>query len=374
MKICKNLSFIIKSIVIPVLFIPLLYFVSINASGQFRPQDIKIQLLTEGKNSSIRALSVVNDSVIWVGGNHGFVGKTTDGGKTWQWMHPGNDSLDFRSLKAFDTQNAIVANAGSPAFIFRTEDGGNHWKKVYSNSDSAIFLDGMVFKNKKEGMIYGDPINTRFVILKTNDGGYHWKARHLRKRPQAISGEASFAASNSAIFSLPASSFVWIATGGSAARVYSSKNFGKHWKAMPVPVLHGKSSAGIFSLAFFDKKTGICVGGDYLADSVRLMNAAITRDGGKTWKKPIINPYGYRSCVIYLTKDTLLATGPSGTDLSKDGGITWQNISSDGYNVIGNSTTSHGMAYFAGNHGKIVRVEFSTKYEKKGSPALKDGE
>lgn len=341
-----------------------------------QPTPVKINFITLNKNTptGIRAISVVNDSVIWVGGSHGFVGKSIDGGNSWNWMHPDNDSLDFRSLKSFDKQNAIVVNAGSPAFIFRTEDGGNHWEKVYTNRDSAIFLDGMVFKNRKEGMVYGDPMNGRFVILKTKDGGKHWKMQPLRRRPKAIQGEASFAASNSAIFSLPASSFVWIATGGSASRVFFSKNFGKRWKIFKTGMLHGKSSTGIFSLAFINKNTGVCVGGDYTADSVRLMNAVLTRNGGITWQKPIINPYGYRSCVAYLSPDTLLATGTSGTDMSFDGGLTWHPLSKKDCNIIGISPTNQRKIYLAGAHGKIVRLEFSTKYEGKNTPPLKHEE
>lgn len=349
----------------------LLFGISLQAHAQFAAGNFKFTELKLDIPTGIRAMQVINDSVVWVGGSNGYVGKTMDGGKTWQWMQPAEGKPDFRSLVAFSAQKAVVANAGSPAYIFITTDGGNQWKKVYANADSAVFLDGMVFKNEKEGIVYGDPMDGHFLLLKTTDGGNHWKKQSPKRSPKALSGEASFAASNSAIFNLPHSNFLWIGTGGIHSRIFFSKNFGKRWKAINVPIIQGKSSTGIFSLAFFNKNKGIGVGGDYTADTVRLNNAVLTFDGGKTWQKPIINPYGYRSCVVYFSVDTLLATGTSGTDLSKDGGHTWRPISGEGYNIIGISPSGHRKVYLAGPNGKMAQLEFSTKYKGKIGSVLK---
>lgn len=320
-------------------------------------QKIHLEVLTTGASTSIRAMSALNDAVVWVSGSNGFVGKTTDGGKTWRWMHPDNENLDFRSLAAFDSLHAVIANAGAPATIFLTSDGGTHWEKVYFNEDTSFFFDGMVFRNKKEGIIYGDPVNGKFIILKTKDGGHHWKLIPERRRPAAKLEEASFAASNSAIFNLPGTKYLWIGTGGRVSRIFFSKNFGKHWKVWDTPMLQGKSSAGIFSLAFINKNQGIATGGDYAHDAVRLDNAILTSDGGRDWKKPIINPFGYRSGVIYFSKDTLFSTGASGIDMSIDRGYTWINLSGLGFNVL--QKAKHGNTVFlAGGNGKIARLFF----------------
>src|ERR1700710_357310 len=105
-------------------------------------QNYTIKPLTAGKNTSMRGLSVLSDSVAWVSGSNGYVGKTLNGGKTWEWMQPkGYEKLDFRDIEAFDKLKAIVVNAGSPAYILTTNDGGKNWNQVYKNTDSAIFLD-----------------------------------------------------------------------------------------------------------------------------------------------------------------------------------------------------------------------------------------
>ncbi len=340
-------------------FIPGLFTVFTGSflSAQPVQKKIRIDLLTEGVSTSIRAMNILNDSVVWVGGSNGFVGKTTNGGGTWQWMHPDHERLDFRSLTAFDSSHAVVANAGSPATIFLTSDGGNHWQKVYSNPDTAFFFDGMVFRNKKDGIIYGDPVNGKFIILSTKDRGKHWKLLPLKKRPEAMQGEASFAASNSAIFNLPGSKYIWLGTGGKTARLFFSKDFGKKWTKRNTAMLQGKSSMGIFSIAFINKNNGICVGGDYADDLVRLNNALLIRNVGKKYQKPIVNPFGYRSCVIYFSPDTLLCTGTSGTDLSVDGGLTWSRLSPMGFNVLQRAKNGH-TVFLAGNGGRIAQIIF----------------
>lgn len=320
-------------------------------------QKMKIVMLTQNTPANIRSLSVVNDSVIWAGGSNGYVGKSLDGGKTWTWMQPETVRLDFRSLYAFDRNHAVIANAGAPAVIFLTKDGGLHWTKVFSSPDTSYFFDGMTFRNKKDGIIYGDPIDGKWLILRSKDGGLHWESDFGENSPKAKKDEASFAASNSAIFNLPGTKLLWLSSGGSAARVFFSKDFGKHWKVWNTDMLQGKNSAGIFSIAFVNKRQGICVGGDYMHDDVRFQNALLTRNGGETWKKPVINPWGYRSCVIYISSDTLLATGTTGTDISTDGGMIWKSISKEGFNVAQKARSGRSV-FLAGENGKIAKIIF----------------
>lgn len=107
--------------------------------------------------SSFRGLSVVNDSVVWVSGSAGWVGRSLNGAATWTFKQvEGFEKVDFRSLYAFDSQTAIIANAGSPANILRTTDGGETWKAVYTNVHKDAFFDGVDFWNNNEGIMYGD--------------------------------------------------------------------------------------------------------------------------------------------------------------------------------------------------------------------------
>ena len=311
--------------------------------------------LTSGTNTNIRGLSVVDDNIIWASGSNGWVGKSLDAGKTWTWKQvKGFEKLDFRDVEAFDSNNAIIANAGSPAYIMKTNDGGNNWTTVYVNKDSLAFIDGVDFWDDKRGIAYGDPLKGRFMILTTNDGGANWKPIPSQQSPEAFKGEASFAASGTGIRTLEGG-YVWMGTGGSHSRLLFSADYGLHWKTVECPILQGSASQGIFSLLFTDQKNGIVVGGDYKMDTVIHKNCFITNDGGLTWKAPDIGPFGYRSCVEALDKKIFVATGTSGTDISVDGGKSWLIMNKDSYNVVKKAKNGR-IIYIAGDKGEVINV------------------
>jgi photosystem II stability/assembly factor-like uncharacterized protein len=313
--------------------------------------------LDGGKGTSLRGLSVVDDSVAWVSGSKGWTASSINGGKTWSWKQiPGYENLDFRDIEAFSANRAILLSAGTPAVILLTIDGGSVWKEVYRNESPDIFLDGMDFWDAERGLIYGDPIKGQMVLLKTSDGGESWVNISQKNSISLISGEASFAASGTAI-RCDSKGNTWIATGGLQSRVFFSSDYGNTWKANACPIIQGKSSTGPFSIAFHTNRTGIAAGGDYLIDSSRVNNLLLTRNGGKTWKKPSITTFGYRSAIEYISKSVLISTGPSGTDWSTDGGMTWKKLSDDGYNTIRKAKDGT-LVLFTGTNGKISRLKF----------------
>lgn len=302
----------------------------------------------------MRGLSVVNKDVIWVSGSKGQVGKSLDGGKTWQWTQPkGYETLDFRDIQAFDQKKAIIVNAGSPAYILSTVDGGKTWRENYKNTDTAIFLDGMDFWDDENGMVFGDPINHKMQLLRTNDGGLTWKnISNLLTKPMQV-GEAGFAASGTTI-KTTGNGQVWIATGGKVSNIYYSANYGNTWKVFKCPIIQGESSTGAFSLDFFDDKNGIVVGGNYLKDKDNTNNVLYTKNGGKTWKKSEQPVAGYRSGVTYVTKDFCVATGTSGTDVSTDGGRIWKNISLLSFNAV---KAADQTIILAGGKGQVYQLK-----------------
>ncbi len=312
--------------------------------------------LQSGKNTSIRGLSVLSNSVAWVSGNNGWIARTTDAGKTWDWKQlAGYEKLDFRDIEAFSAKKAIAVSAGSPAVILLTKDAGLNWKEVYRNNSPDIFLDGMDFWDNKRGIIYGDPINAKMQLLKTGDGGANWENISANLNIKLAGGEASFAASGTAIRCRPAGK-TWIATGGTQSRVFYSNDFGKTWQAFVCPIIQGQNSTGPFSLAFSTAQNGIAAGGDYLKDTLRDNNLLLTRDAGKTWTKPTSTTFGYRSAVEYISEKTVIATGTSGTDISYDGGLTWENFSKNGFNSVRKSKKGN-WVLLTGSKGQISALK-----------------
>ncbi len=315
-----------------------------------------VEVLTSGNKVSLRGLSVVNDNVIWVSGDKGTVGKSSNGGKNWKWITvKGFEKTEFRDIEAFDGSNAIIMAIAEPAYILKTTDGGDSWKVVYENKTKGMFLDAMDFAGDLYGIVIGDPINGKIFIAETFNGGDSWEELGLEgKRPVADSGEAFFAASGTNIKLMSNKQFFAV-SGGTKSRLITRFN------ATPLPVIQGKETTGSNSIDVYDNrnqkgsKQMVIVGGDFNAASSFEKNCFITSDGGKTWKAPKEPPHGYRSCVEYLSKDDLLSCGLTGVDYSFNGGKTWQWISKESFHVC--RIAKMGTAiYLAGNNGYIGKI------------------
>ena len=323
----------------------------------FQTQSQTLIPLASGKNTSLRGLSVVDDTVAWASGSKGWTARSINGGKTWIWKQIlGYENLDFRDIEAFSANRALLLSAGTPAVILLTTDGGSVWKEVYRNDSPEIFLDGLDFWDADRGLIYGDPIKSKLVLLKTSNGGVNWENISQNNTINLMVGEASFAASGTAI-RCDSKGNTWIATGGSKSRIFYSSDYGNSWKVNDCPIIQGKNSTGPFSIAFYTKKIGIAVGGDYLIDSSRVNNLILTRNSGKAWLKPFSSTFGYRSAVEYVSKLRLIATGPGGTDISNDGGKTWTNLSKIGYHTV-RKAKSGKLVLLTGSDGRIASFSY----------------
>ena len=305
--------------------------------------------------SSIRGLSAVNERVVWFSGSNGYVGLTIDGGLSWTYGQVKEfETMDFRSLYAFDARHALIANAGSPAHILKTVDGGKTWNLVYQNVNAEIFLDGMDFWDHKTGLIYGDPIDGHMIILKTNNAGSSWNEIEFNQRPALQKGEASFAASGTGIRCFNKKNVV-ISTGGLVSRLWFSTDQGEHWISRAVPIIQGKNTTGIFSIGV-KKNNWIVVGGDYQIDSLVNQNVLYSNNSGKVWTTPIHPTHGYRSSVEFIKEKIWIALGQGGIDFSVDDGINWfPGIDEKGFHVV--RRTRKGEKIFAAGNGKISIIE-----------------
>ena len=322
-------------------------------TAHIAPAQIRWRCTDTKTNASFRGLSVVNDTTAWVSGSKGWIGTSTDGGNNWAMQQvKGFEQCDFRSLYAFDRQTAVIANAGSPAYIMRTTDGGSHWKVVYKNEDTAAFIDGIGFWNDKEGIIFGDPVNGKLMVLRTADGGETWQQLPEDCRPKMEKNEAAFAASGTTIKCLPHRKVV-IATGGKTSRLLVSPDKGEHWTATTTPMLHGQSTTGIFTMDFNGERRGVIAGGDYKMDTLRTDHVFYTTNKGKSWKKPVTATGGYRECAVYLDKHTILAIGPAGADISNDDGKDWEPCASEKQLHTLHKSRNGNIVIAAGGGGKI---------------------
>lgn len=315
----------------------------------------KVEILHSGLKTNIRGLSVVNNNVIWVSGSNGMVGRSSNAGKNWKWMTvKGFEKKDFRDIEAFDANTAIIMAIEDPAYILKTTDGGDSWKVVYENKTKGMFLDAMDFRDPRNGMVIGDPVDGKFFMARTTDGGNTWNELPAEERFAADSGEAFFAASGTNIRMLYNGSVI-IASGGKNSRLFYDKT------TSDVPMTKGKETAGTNSIAVYDnyKKNKankiVIVGGDFTADSLVTNNCYISNNGGKTWDRPKTPPNGYRSCAEFLNRETIVTCGLNGADYSFDGGKNFWSISNESFNVCRYARLGN-TVYLAGNNGKIGKL------------------
>jgi photosystem II stability/assembly factor-like uncharacterized protein len=313
------------------------------------------QLTDTGTTARFRGLAPVNGHVAWAAGSAGTVLRTVDGGRSWASVGPPEAAaLQFRDIEAFDSRNAVALTIGNgpDSRVYATSDGGATWTETFRNDEPAAFYDCLTFSDRRNGLALSDPVGGKFRILATRDGGRTWQVRPTDGMPDALPGEFAFAASGTCLVS--SGRHAWFATGGDAtARVFSSRDGGRTWKVTGSPIPSGPS-AGIYSLAFRDPGHGIAVGGDYAAETAAPDGSAVTRDGGRHWTVSKREPGEYRSGVAWWRGRTALAVGPTGSDVSFDGGVTWRRFDTGSFDAV--ACTADGSCWASGRDGRIARL------------------
>jgi photosystem II stability/assembly factor-like uncharacterized protein len=272
--------------------------------------------------------------------------------------------LEFRSIVAFDAQNAVVATAGTPAKILKTMDGGGTWSTVYSNDSANAFFDGMQFLDAENGIAFSDPVDGKLLVVTTQDGGRRWVVVPKIELPTPRASEAGFAASNSSI--CITEERVCIGTGGTDAdtsRIYLAvreRTLGnRNWQTVPCP-LPSSPTEGVFSIAYSaEQKLFLAAGGDYRPGERSRATMAISRDQGQTWRLAKSMPELFQSAVVAVQElepsestTIFVSTGQAASYGSLDG-ETWLPLPLAGFHAL---AVSPRFVYFAGSEGRVSRV------------------
>ena len=312
---------------------------------------------------SFRGMSISADGTIWVSGSKGTIGKSTDNGKTWNWVKPaGFEKRDFRDIEGFNANTALAMAVDSPGIIIRTSDGGNTWKVVYENNMSGIFLDAMYFRNDKEGVCGGDPMKDgRLVVIATRDGGITWTSLADVQRPQVEKGEAMFAASGANISTHPYKKQAYIlVTGGMLSRLWTFYPFieGKKPKAIPLPVKQGGQMTGANAVLVAGKQIMIPAG-DYNEPAKSDSNFTVKHKNRPP--KLIELAGGYRSSIADNGYGLRVACGINGISIHEapfaSYPLPYKVISSESFNIVSTKRGSN-IFWLAGSRGRIAFLSF----------------
>lgn len=329
--------------------------------------DLAWQATPTGSTARLRGLAAVSRDVAWVvgtGGAGATVLRTTDAGATWSAVGPpgpaGTDPLDLRDVEATSASHAVVlaSGLGSASRILVTDDGGSTWTETFRNPDERAFYDCLAFSSAERGLAVSDPVDGVFRFVETSDGGRSWSPVNPDGMPAALPNEFALAASGTCL-TAGAGGVTYLASGGEAARVFTSQNRGHTWSVSDLP-LAGGPSGGAMSVRFRDAGTGLAIGGDLSNPTSGLGTAAWT-DDGLTWHPADPGPGGYRSAVVFLPSTPSLpsgavavAVGPGGSDVSLDAGHRWSPFGTGGYDTVGCATD--GACWAAGGQGRVARL------------------
>jgi photosystem II stability/assembly factor-like uncharacterized protein len=328
-----------------------------SASSGVSGRGLSWLLTASGTVERLRGVSAVSRSVAWVSGTTGTVLRTTDGGATWASAGPPDTStLQFRDIEATSAQHAVILSSGSgtDSRIYVTDDGGASWTESFRNPDERAFYDCMAFTSPQHGLALSDAVDGAFRLLETTDGGRSWAIVNPDGMPAGLPNEFAFAASGQCLTS-DVDQSTYLGSGGqSPARVFSSSNGGHTWSVTEVPVV-GAPSAGVFSVRFRDRLTGVAVGGDYANPSASIGTAAWT-DDGQTWQPASPRPSGYRSGSAWLpdAHDVAIAVGPSGSDVSVDNGHRWTPFDTGSFDSV--DCAPDGGCWASGERGRVAHL------------------
>jgi hypothetical protein len=244
-----------------------------------------------------------------------------------------------------------------PAVILRTDNGGLNWQPVFTDSTPDMFLDAMHFVDAQNGIVVGDPIKNQAFLAYTRDGGQHWSRNPNWDQQPTLrldSGEAFFASSGTNIQLLktnPKFQF-YMVTGGLRSRLIGvGTTFNQD-----IPFAALGSSRGANSLAMLNNHIGVIVGGDFARDKDSLHTCfLVNTQSAQPFQIPQTTTHGYRSCVAWISKKSLIACGTSGVDISTDKGNNWKNISTTGFHTLGKALNGN-YVFLAGSGGRIARM------------------
>lgn len=243
--------------------------------------------------------------------------RTIDG-KGWTTMRPiATANEPAYCVAAFNDKIAWAGTGPSTAQagVYRTTNGGTAWTRS-SVSGITPFVNAIHFYDSLNGIVIGDPRNSRWGIGVTNDGGATWAP--IAQLVAAGAGEAGW--NNS--FAVHGDN-VWFGTNNN--RVFRSTDRGQTWTSSQTP------ATSSFSFAFSSETEGIAVFKRTVVNNSwsGANMTAITRNGGETWQA-ITLPFGVtgESLTNVPGSMRIMLSTESGMLETSDLGQTWKVIPS----------------------------------------------
>lgn len=308
---------------------------------------------------TIRDIQARGEDNIWFSSGEGRVGVLQESVPKLASVRYNETKLKFKSIAVQDSL-VYLLHPTRPALVYKLKyhsEGAESIEAVYTQEEKEVFYNAIAFWDSEKGILVGERENSDcLAIVRTMDAGATWQEIPCSSLPSLEKGEQLFASSNSNISVY--GSNIWIATGGTKARVFYSDDYGETWAVHTTPFVQGEEGAGIFSIAFADAKHGVAIGGKWKNKTFNAGNKAYTDDAGKTWKLFANKEYpGLQEQVVFVpntSNKTIVAVGEGGVAFTSDA-KEWKQLSDQSFEHI--SFVNDSVAY-ASKGGGLYRLLF----------------
>jgi photosystem II stability/assembly factor-like uncharacterized protein len=334
-----------------------------GAIGRTTDGGLSWNLQSNGTTERLNDVCFVDTNIGTAVGYSGIILHTVDGGETWLQQDAGISHV-LTSVSFADTNVGIVVGSGAfigePAVILRTTNGGETWTR--QDYDGAIWLEDVHLSSTTTGGAVGEG----GTILRTTDGGLTWSSQlsgttsYLRS-VSFSSDSVGIAVGFEVVLRTSNAGSTWITAGPTwsalavslhhsdlgfavaGSQIYRTANSGETWNEAS-----SGSAEAVYGIAFADENIGIGVG-----------QATIFRssDGGTTWTTSQIT--GLLNDVNFADSQNGTAVGGTGVagiiHRTTDAGITWipQGMTS-GLNAVRHIDTLHGT--IVGEGGTVLHT------------------
>ncbi len=230
------------------------------------------------------------------------------------------DIRDYNAIIFVSAREGWVAGVSAlemenPGYIGRTTNGGKTWEKA----EIAVnqILSNVFFYDKKHGWAVG----ANGMIVGTSNGGKQWdiqtsKVDNWLYDIHFVSEEFGYAV-------------------GMGETILQTTNGGKIWNILQggvLPTRIGEEPEGLFNcVQFIDESTG-WIAGVFVNPQAGVQNGIVkkTTDGGKTWADQLTNVEDTLKDIFFIDASTGWAVGEGGVVLhTTNGGDRWKIQSSN---------------------------------------------
>lgn len=307
-----------------------------------------------GYNGPLQALRFFDDSHGFLSATEGKIGRTLDGGSSWELIETGYINQYFKAIEFIN--ESVGFAVGSNGFIIKTNDGGNSWVQLplFTNNDLrnvryfnnwlyVVGSSGTRWKSSNSGLTwvdfsipgYWDHFNDiSFVsgeigylispidqpaFWKSTNAGVNWVGFSLPNNIQAF-----------AIHCTQNFDFIVGMSSNLEPRILRSSNQGIGWQITNIP-----DGIVLTGITFSDQNTGFVIGGNWQTKVSRIYK---TTNSGGSWDL-IDEKLNTELYSIDCTNNSVFITGDSGTIYRSDISVGINQLSSfvpEGYDLSQN--------------------------------------